>query len=177
MKSRNKVGHRTMRTVYGGSDVSNRIYSFGKEERMPAIHKIVNQSIGSDMRSSISKRGCGFGIGSRFKSPSPLRQSYESPPPGTYEVQSEFRVSTAESPKRNCFTFGIGHDAYKKVYIPGQFLPNTTSPDPGKYTNDYLKISHNKNQKKSFHAKHMNISEPQNISIKQNVPGPGTYTT
>ena len=25
--------------------------------------------------------------------------------------------------------------------------------------------------------KHMNILEPQNISIKQNVPGPGTYTT
>jgi len=45
-------------------------------------------------------------------------------------------------------------------------IPNTDSPDPGKYTNDYLNISHNKSLKTSLHGRHMNISEPQNIRIK-----------
>ena len=139
--------------------------NFGKEERMPAIRKVVNQSIGSDLRSSINERACGFGIGSRFKSPELVRQS-QSPPPGSYDLPSDFRLNTQESPKRNCFSFGISHKAYSKVYIPGLVQSNNNSPDPGKYTNDYLNISHNKSPKKSLGKTYMNITEPQNIRIK-----------
>jgi hypothetical protein len=52
---------------------------------------------------------------------------------------------------------------------------NNQSPDPGKYTNDYLNIASNKGPKKSLGRSYMNIAEPQNIRIKQNVPGPGAY--
>jgi hypothetical protein len=73
MKSRNKLGNRTTRAYIARSNVPHQHHSFGKEQRMPPIKKIMNQSIGYDMRSSLTKRGAGFGIGSRFKSPSPLR--------------------------------------------------------------------------------------------------------
>jgi len=54
---------------------TNQLYSFGKEERLPSVKRPINQSIGSDVRSSMTKRSAGFGIGMRFKSPSPTRQS------------------------------------------------------------------------------------------------------
>lgn len=127
---------------------------------MPPVKRALNQSIGTDMRSSISTRAAGFGFGARFKSPSPARQGLQSPPPGSYDLPSDFRVATAESPKRNCFSFGISHKAYEKVYVPGMVTYNYDAPDPGKYTNEYLNISHNQSMKKSLHGRHMNILEP-----------------
>ena len=65
--NRNRIANRTQRTIAVPNSVTspvrNQRYSFGKEDRMPAIRKAVNQSIGSDLRSSINERACGFGIG------------------------------------------------------------------------------------------------------------------
>jgi hypothetical protein len=78
MTTRNNLGNRTARdgfrnTYNGTCDTSKKLSTFGTSERMPLIKRPINESIGSDLRSSITKRSTGFGIGSRFKSPSPLR--------------------------------------------------------------------------------------------------------
>ena len=147
MTSRNKLRTRTTREGFRSTcnafSNSKKLCSFGVGERMPSIKKPINDSIGSDLRSSITKRSAGFGIGSRFQSPSPLDQRQKSPEPGSYDLPSEFRIQTADAPKRNCFSFGIGHKAYEKVYIPGMAKLNSDSPDPGKYTSNYMNISHN----------------------------------
>lgn len=110
-------------------------FSFGKEARFPSVtKKIHNQSIGYDLPSTLKKRGCSFGVGTRFKTPDQLRQrssklslfvsniSVDSPPPNSYNLKSEFDVGhpggSTSNTKAGLYTFGIGRQAYAKVYLP-----------------------------------------------------------
>lgn len=45
----------------------------------------------------------------------------KSPDPGHYDLKSDFDIGkpgTANSTKRGIYSFGIGRDSYKKVYLP-----------------------------------------------------------
>ena len=65
-----------------------------------------------------------------------------SPPPGNYDTKSDFaKPGTSESKRErpHNYTFGISHDAYRKVYMPHQKRTvDTDLPGPGTYTNKHL---------------------------------------
>lgn len=41
-------------------------YSFGKGQRFPSVKRPATQQIGYELPNALSKKACGFGIGSRF---------------------------------------------------------------------------------------------------------------
>jgi len=52
---------------------------------------------------------------------------WESPPPTTYKIKSEFEAKT------NGYSFGIPYSYYKKVHIEGLNTQSEDIPGPGTY--------------------------------------------
>ena len=110
----------------------------------------------------MTKRTCGFGKGNRFQTPEIIRDlkarngkqsinlknfllitssfyHVDSPPPGTYVLPTDFDIG---NPKRSritksgVYSFGTGHKAYQRVYLPNQkqrTLDTHELPGPGQY--------------------------------------------
>lgn len=90
----------------------------------------------------MTKRTCGFGKGNRFQTPEIIRDlkaRNDSPPPGTYVLPTDFDIG---NPKRSritksgVYSFGTGHKAYQRVYLPNQkqrTLDTHELPGPGQY--------------------------------------------
>ena len=103
------------------------------------------------MSSTLKKRTCGFGIGTRFQRSgeekwrsSKLKinrithQIIESPDPGKYELRSDFDIgrpgTTNAVTKRGVYSIGIGRKYYEKVYSPDKTQVNDPNiPGPGTY--------------------------------------------
>jgi len=79
-------------------------------------------------------------------------------------VRSEFNVgkpgTSGNSSKNHIYSFGIGRQHYRKVYIPGKqkFNEEINVPGPGMYSHNYKNIgvtSHSR--KSSIHKRAKNI--------------------
>lgn len=84
------------------------------------------------------------------------------------------------------YSFGISREYYKKVYVPDAKLePDACTPGPGTYDTKYKTIG-TMGAKWNMQGRSIIVNgkfypvlpyliEPINTSIKNNVPGPGTY--
>jgi len=92
-----------------------------------------------DLGSTLKKSGHGFGTDQRFKIAGCEKEKHRSPPPGSYDLKSDFeagRAGTAgHTPKKQVYSFGIGREHFKKVYLPAvqTFNLDPNCPGPGMY--------------------------------------------
>ena len=88
-----------------------------------------------------------------------------SPSPGSYVLPSDFELSTKKG-----FQFGIGRDAYAKVYLESSPTLGTSAPGPGTYVAD-------KTLGKSSPKFTMRVRTPNSelLPASRAVPGPGQY--
>ena len=96
----------------------------------------------------------------------------DSPPPGMYNIKSEFDVgkpgSVSHVTKSNVYGFGIGHRAYDKVYLPHKKRENDPDcPGPGKYNLDMYNIGKHA-RKYSMYSRVKNIAGKYKYSIRLN---------
>jgi hypothetical protein len=65
-----------------------------------------------DLGSTLKKRGHGFGTDQRFQIPVCDKEKQWSPPPGSYEIKSDFEIgkpgTTTHTSKNHIYSFGIG---------------------------------------------------------------------
>ena len=66
----------------------------------------------------------------------------KSPEPGAYELKSDFAKpgsSQSKRDKQHMYSFGVPHEKYKKVYIPGakMYQDSHLLPGPGHYKNTH----------------------------------------
>lgn len=165
---------------------ANRQYTFGHGDRFRSTIKVTTDRIGYDLPSTLGRRTCSFGIGPRFQTPDTIRmirQAESSPPPGSYQLISDFDVGNKKltnTTKAGLYSFGIGHKHYRKVYIPGQKIsvahPDAV-PGPGHYNPAINTVGHEPQGALTtkFQGRSNNVQEPAAIMQKQNVPGPGHY--
>jgi len=139
--------------------------------------KIATDVTGYDLPSTMKKRTCSFGVGNRFKSTCEQRERSKSPPPGSYQLPSDFaKPGTANSAaKGHVYSFGIGRNHFDKVYNPARTVINDPDiPGPGTYSSKVKAIGTD-GRKTKFQGRSKNMNEPENIVAKMNVPGPGHY--
>lgn len=74
------------------------------------------------------------------------------------------------------YSFGIGHQHYKKVYLPATqtFNLDPDCPGPGNYATEYYNIGRH-GKKPTFHQRQHDVTSPLSINIKNSNPGPGAY--
>ena len=102
---------------------ANRQPTFGIGKRFPSTKKTYTDSIGYDLPSTIEKKTCTFGHGNRFATPELIRERkeksskcfipklVESPPPGSYNLISDFDMGNEQKSKMTksgVYSFGIG---------------------------------------------------------------------
>lgn len=73
------------------------------------------------------------------------------------------------------YSFGIGRQYYQRVYMAHQKANlDNSMPGPGAYESVIYGVGTD-SKKYNMQGKTFNPSEPSNIEIKKNIPGPGTY--
>lgn len=87
----------------------------------------------------------------------------DSPPPGTYQLMTDFDVGNPKKSrmtKSGCYSFGISHKAYQRVYMPNQkhrALDTHEIPGPGHYKTKMFTVGFN-SKTSQLHGK---IENPQ----------------
>ena len=86
----------------------------------------------------------------------------DSPPPGLYQLKSEFDIgkpgTSSHVTKNHIYGFGISHKAYNKVYRPHQLAQSSSdTPGPGHYVPEIYNIGRH-SKKMSLHGKVKNIA-------------------
>lgn len=77
--------------------------------------------------SSLTHRTCGFGFGSKID----LVEKEKSPPPGTYELGSDF--DTAKMSRYNTISFSLGRNKVKFGSFLGESDGKKKNPSPNAY--------------------------------------------
>ena len=104
---------------------SKQLYSFPKSIRFGGSARNLTDAIGYDLPSTKSRRSAGFGFGQRMS----VEKRYDGPPPGSYEVSTNF----FDKPNKQAYSFGISRESYSKVYNEKNVLPDSANPGPGTY--------------------------------------------
>eukprot|EP00356_Strombidium_inclinatum_P016250 CAMPEP_0170487364 /NCGR_PEP_ID=MMETSP0208-20121228/6204_1 /TAXON_ID=197538 /ORGANISM="Strombidium inclinatum, Strain S3" /LENGTH=102 /DNA_ID=CAMNT_0010761625 /DNA_START=254 /DNA_END=562 /DNA_ORIENTATION=- len=77
--------------------------------------------------------------------------------------------------KAGVYSFGVGRDHFKKVYLPQSKLSSDmTIPGPGTYSSGFGQFGKG-SRKTRIQGRTKNVLEPVMINEKQNIPGPGSY--
>lgn len=80
-----------------------------------------------------------MGIGKRFLSPGNNKAREESPPPGSYDIPSQF----SHKPRGKAFSMGINREKYRKVFEKHMKANPIDNPGPGNYDtrNEWIRSS------------------------------------
>lgn len=113
---------------------AKQLYSFGKGNRFNYARpdQLMHEIVGYNLPSTLRKSASSFGKG--VKKTLQILQPVASPDPGTYEIPSDFTKTGNFTNRGLRFTFGVGREAYAKVYVKGKGNLDQTLPGPGTYT-------------------------------------------
>eukprot|EP00830_Metopus_es_P001488 TRINITY_DN11284_c0_g1_i1.p1 TRINITY_DN11284_c0_g1~~TRINITY_DN11284_c0_g1_i1.p1 ORF type:complete len:313 (-),score=29.65 TRINITY_DN11284_c0_g1_i1:22-960(-) len=143
------------------TSASKQLFSFSKAPRFNYTNNVYCNQPFYQLPETKDNRKTTLGIGPR----NTLMLKNISPSPGTYPLPSDFTKD-----KKKGFQFGIGRDAYSKVFYKESPPQSTTAPGPGTYasTNSALKSS----PKFSMRTR---TAEFGIAASSKGIPGPGQY--
>jgi hypothetical protein len=114
-----------------------------------------------DLGSTLKKRSHGFGTDRRFQIAPCEKEKLWSPPPGSYELKSDFEIgapgSKTHKSKNHIYSFGLGRQHFRKVYMPAVPLSQDPNhPGPAMYAVPYYNIGKH-SRKASMHRRHRDV--------------------
>ena len=139
--------------------ISKMLYSFPRAPRFSSFKKSDKPDY-YPLPPVRSNRAAGIGIGGR----SDFTTGTKGDKPAFYPVKRDFDIGTELGPS---YSFAASRDAYKKVYIETNIMPDINNPGPGVY-NIEGKVSNSPMYSMGSRCN-------TDFSGKKDFPGPGSY--